>query len=48
MPALGVETTIPASARLQILALDRAATGIGLKPSQRVLLKDRILGYNTA
>jgi hypothetical protein len=30
MPPVGLEPTIPASARPQTYALDRAATGIGL------------------
>jgi hypothetical protein len=30
MPPAGLETTIPASARLQTHALDSAATGIGM------------------
>jgi hypothetical protein len=30
MPSVGLEPTIPASARPQTYALDRAATGIGL------------------
>jgi hypothetical protein len=33
MSPVGFETTIPASARLQTYALDRAATGIGSSSS---------------
>jgi hypothetical protein len=36
MPSLGFETTIPARARPQAYALDRAATGINIYEGTRV------------
>jgi hypothetical protein len=46
MPPVGFEPTIPESARPQIYALDRAATGIGLNwNTQTVILRAAI--YDT-
>jgi hypothetical protein len=40
MRSAGFETTIPASERLQILALDRAATGVTRQEIQHAIYKN--------
>jgi hypothetical protein len=43
MPPLGFEPTIPASARPQTYALDRAATGIGFNNIHRTIILPVVL-----
>jgi hypothetical protein len=46
MPSVEFEPTIPASARPQTYALDRAATGIGLRPDLRTEMSERVLTWS--